>query len=50
MRRPTVLLADDHAIVTDGLARILKEAASTWSAPFEMVNSFWTPPGGFDRT
>jgi two-component system, NarL family, response regulator NreC len=26
MRRPTVLLADDHAIVTDGLARILKEA------------------------
>jgi DNA-binding NarL/FixJ family response regulator len=27
MRRPTVLLADDHAIVTDGLARILNEAA-----------------------
>jgi DNA-binding NarL/FixJ family response regulator len=27
MRRPTVLLADDHAIVTDGLSRILKEAA-----------------------
>jgi DNA-binding NarL/FixJ family response regulator len=27
MRRPTVLLADDHVIVTDGLARILKEAA-----------------------
>jgi DNA-binding NarL/FixJ family response regulator len=26
MRRPTVLLADDHGIVTDGLARILKEA------------------------
>ncbi len=26
MRLPTVLLADDHAIVTDGLARILKEA------------------------
>jgi DNA-binding NarL/FixJ family response regulator len=26
MRRPTVLLADDHAIVTDGLSRILKEA------------------------
>ncbi len=26
MRRPTVLLADDHAIVTDGLARILKDA------------------------
>jgi DNA-binding NarL/FixJ family response regulator len=26
MRRPTVLLADDHAIVTDGLAKILKEA------------------------
>jgi DNA-binding NarL/FixJ family response regulator len=26
MRRSTVLLADDHAIVTDGLARILKEA------------------------
>jgi DNA-binding NarL/FixJ family response regulator len=26
MRRPTVLLADDHAIVTDGLARILNEA------------------------
>ena len=26
MRRPTVLLADDHVIVTDGLARILKEA------------------------
>jgi DNA-binding NarL/FixJ family response regulator len=26
MRRHTVLLADDHAIVTDGLARILKEA------------------------
>jgi DNA-binding NarL/FixJ family response regulator len=26
MRRPTILLADDHAIVTDGLARILKEA------------------------
>src|SRR6185295_2435254 len=26
MRRATVLLADDHAIVTDGLARILKEA------------------------
>ena len=26
MRRPTVLLADDHAIVTDGLARILSEA------------------------
>ena len=26
MRRPTVLLADDHAIVTDGLARILTEA------------------------
>jgi DNA-binding NarL/FixJ family response regulator len=26
MRRYTVLLADDHAIVTDGLARILKEA------------------------
>ena len=26
MRRPTVLLADDHAIVTDGLTRILKDA------------------------
>jgi DNA-binding NarL/FixJ family response regulator len=26
MRRSTVLLADDHAIVTDGLARILKDA------------------------
>jgi DNA-binding NarL/FixJ family response regulator len=26
MRRHTVLLADDHAIVTDGLARILREA------------------------
>ena len=26
MRRSTVLLADDHAIVTDGLARILTEA------------------------
>ena len=26
MRRHTVLLADDHAIVTDGLARILKDA------------------------
>ena len=26
MRRSTVLLADDHAIVTDGLARILREA------------------------
>jgi two-component system, NarL family, response regulator NreC len=26
MRRHTVLLADDHAIVTDGLARILNEA------------------------
>ena len=26
MRRPTVLLADDHAIVTDGLAKILKDA------------------------
>jgi DNA-binding NarL/FixJ family response regulator len=26
MRRHSVLLADDHAIVTDGLARILKEA------------------------
>jgi DNA-binding NarL/FixJ family response regulator len=26
MRHPTILLADDHAIVTDGLARILKEA------------------------
>ena len=26
MRRPTVLLADDHGIVTDGLGRILKEA------------------------
>ena len=26
MRRSTVLLADDHAIVTDGLAGILKEA------------------------
>jgi DNA-binding NarL/FixJ family response regulator len=26
MRRPTVLLADDHAIVTDGLARILTAA------------------------
>ena len=26
MRKPTVLLADDHGIVTDGLARILKEA------------------------
>ena len=26
MRRSTVLLADDHAIVTDGLARILKAA------------------------
>ena len=26
MRRPTVLLADDHTIVTDGLARILKDA------------------------
>jgi DNA-binding NarL/FixJ family response regulator len=25
-RRPTILLADDHAIVTDGLARILREA------------------------
>ena len=25
-RRPTVLLADDHAIVTDGLSRILREA------------------------
>ena len=26
MRRPSVLLADDHTIVTDGLARILKDA------------------------
>jgi DNA-binding NarL/FixJ family response regulator len=26
MRQPTVLLADDHTIVTDGLAKILKEA------------------------
>ena len=26
MRRGTILLADDHAIVTDGLARILKDA------------------------
>ncbi len=26
MRQPTVLLADDHTIVTDGLARILKDA------------------------
>jgi len=26
MRRPTVLLADDHTIVTDGLAKILKDA------------------------
>ena len=26
MRQPTVLLADDHAIVTDGLAKILKDA------------------------
>jgi two-component system, NarL family, response regulator NreC len=26
MRRSTVLLADDHAIVTDGIARILKDA------------------------
>ena len=26
MRRTTVLIADDHAIVTDGLSRILKEA------------------------
>ena len=25
MRRPTVLLADDHAIVTEGLARLLRE-------------------------
>ena len=25
-RRPTVLLADDHAIVTDGLSRLLQEA------------------------
>jgi len=25
MRRPTVLLADDHTIVTDGLAKILKD-------------------------
>ena len=32
MRRPTVLLADDHAIVTDGLARILTEAH------FDVVN------------
>jgi DNA-binding NarL/FixJ family response regulator len=27
MRQPTILLADDHAIVTDGLTRILTEAA-----------------------
>jgi DNA-binding NarL/FixJ family response regulator len=27
MRRPTVLLADDHTIVTDGLAKILTDAA-----------------------
>jgi len=27
MRRPTVLLADDHAIVTDGLSKILADAA-----------------------
>ena len=26
MRQPTVLLADDHAIVTDGLAKILEDA------------------------
>ena len=26
MRRPTVLLADDHAIVTDGLVSLLKES------------------------
>ena len=25
-RRPTVLLADDHTMVTDGLSRILREA------------------------
>jgi DNA-binding NarL/FixJ family response regulator len=26
IRQPTVLLADDHAIVTDGLSRILRDA------------------------
>ena len=25
MRRPTVLLADDHVVFTDGIVRILKE-------------------------
>ncbi len=32
-RRPTVLLADDHTIVTDGLSRILKDAG------FEVVGA-----------
>ena len=32
-RRPTVLLADDHTIVTDGLSRILQEA------DFEVVDA-----------
>ena len=32
-RRPTVLLADDHTIVTDGLSRILREAG------FEVVGA-----------
>ena len=32
-RRPTVLLADDHTIVTDGLSRILNDAG------FEVVGA-----------
>ena len=49
MRRPSVLLADDHAIVTDGLSRILEEAG------FEVVGAvsdgqrLSTPPYGFVR-
>ena len=39
MRRPTVLIADDHAIVKEGLVSLLKEHDSTWSVRWPTATS-----------
>ena len=49
-RRTTVLIADDHAIVKEGLVSLLKEQTSTWSAPSATANSCSMRRGGCDRT
>ena len=49
-RRHTVLLADDHTIVTDGLSRIWERPDSRWSGRFATASISSTPPRGFAPT